>query len=120
MKNPFVRILLAIVIVAIIILVAGFLMQSQRQRLIDSVFAKWNTIASNKGKVIDEYKIKPELNRLTDEELIFLDRMSQLAVEKRYLAMLGNLTETKRILQKTDLVNIASGLIFQIPTATTE
>lgn len=114
------KILLAIVVVAIIILIAGFLMQSQRQRLIDSVLAKWNTIAANKGKTIDVYKIRPELERLTDEELIFLDRMSQLAVEKRYLDMLGNLTETKRILQKTDLLMIASGLIFQIPTATTE
>lgn len=114
MMKKFMTPAIIVLVVLVLLFVAIEAYNNKEKRdLVDSVYEKWNKIATRKGRFLDADIVKGELAKLSNDELVFINDVSQMVLDKDYWGIVENIQETRAILAETDLSKLAFAVIFQ-------
>ncbi len=110
-------ILIIVVIVAIVYYFVNIQPKNARKNLIDEIYQKWSAVASSKNKTIEEQKVKTELDKLTDEDLKWLNTFTDKVTASHgvldYLALAGDVKVFKSIMAKTNISAMVDAIVFE-------
>lgn len=108
--------LIVIVVIAIIYFFIKIQPKNAKRNSIDNIYQKWSNIASAKNTTIDEQKIKVELDKLTDEDLRWLNNFTDKVTASQgvldYLSLAGDIRTFKTIIAKTNLSAMVDAVVF--------
>lgn len=89
---------------------------NKRKNKDKKLFEMWNSIAKSKGKTIDEEKVMNELSKLQEKDIdwltTFTTKVSSSTNLMDYLALGGDLTTLTKIIEKTDLKEMLTAIVF--------
>jgi len=116
MKKKWIYIVL--IIVGIVVIYFGYSSYSKKKVVNKrkKLFEMWSEVAKSKNKTIDENKVMVELDKLPEEDIdwliAFTTKIKSSTTLMDYLALGGDLTKLNTIIDKVDLRELLTSIIF--------